>query len=67
MQGVPGVPGVREKSMSESGNSLVDESILKKDKRSVTRICSAVWFPLLPLATPTRAVGISAKVAEGAA
>lgn len=42
MQGVPGVPGVREKSMSESGNSLVDESILKKDKRSVTRICSAV-------------------------
>lgn len=33
-----GVPGVNEKSISDNGNSLVEESILKNDNLSVTRI-----------------------------
>lgn len=66
-----GVPGVSEKSISESGNSLVEESILKKDNLSVTRICKADRLLLLlppPVRpTPMPALGISLKMDAGTA
>lgn len=69
-----GVPGVNEKSISESGNSLVEESILKKDNLSVTRICKAERLLLLvllppPPVTPTSmpALVISSRVDAGTA